>query len=130
LDRWAQVVAHYLKPGGIFYIVDDHPVNIFFLFEEENISYFDTSPQRYVNTPDYCDRSYLRKSETVEWQHTLSSIVNAFVRAGLTIELLNEFNKGYYQVHEDWYESDGYWYPPGGPPPYPLMFSMRARKGA
>ena len=26
LERWAQVVARFLAPGGIFYIVEVHPV--------------------------------------------------------------------------------------------------------
>ena len=26
LDRWAQVIAHFLSPGGIFYIVEAHPL--------------------------------------------------------------------------------------------------------
>jgi len=127
IDKWAQVVAHYLKPGGIFYIIDDHP--IIQVFEVENGSYFGTAPERYLNGRDYCDRSYIIKNELVEWQHTLASIVNALIKAGLTIELLNEFDKSYYPVHEDWYEEDGYWYPPGGPSKYPLMFSLKARKG-
>ena len=30
LPRWARVIAHFLKPGRTFYIIDDHPVrNIF-----------------------------------------------------------------------------------------------------
>ena len=126
--QWAQVVAHYLKPGGIFYIIDGHPISVLFEFEEENLSYFNSTPERYSDERDYCDHSYIRKSEAVEWQHTLASIINALIKAGLTIELVNEFDKGYYPVHEDWYEKDGYWYPPGGPPRYPLMFSIRARK--
>src|SRR5262247_2913851 len=30
LDRWAQVVAHFLSAGGIFYVVDAHPVALCF----------------------------------------------------------------------------------------------------
>ena len=30
LDRWAQVIAHFLKPGGIFYIVEVHPIALLF----------------------------------------------------------------------------------------------------
>jgi len=30
LERWAQVIAHFLKPGGIFYIVEAHPVALLF----------------------------------------------------------------------------------------------------
>ena len=26
LDKWAEIVAHFLKPGGTFYIADFHPV--------------------------------------------------------------------------------------------------------
>jgi SAM-dependent methyltransferase len=126
VDRWAQVVAHYLKPGGIFYLIDDHP--ILYIYEIKNGSYFDRQETRSSGAPDYCDRSYVLKSDLVEWQHTLSSIVNAFIRAGLTIESLDEFDKSYYPRREDWYEENGYWYPPGGPPPYPLMFSLKARK--
>ncbi len=128
INGWAQVVAHYLKSGGIFYIIDDHP--ILHIYEVENGSYFGTLPEYSSGQQDYCDRSYILKNELVEWQHTLSGIINALIKAGLTIELVNEFDKGYYPIHEDWYEKDGYWYPPGGPPPYPLMFSNRARKGS
>jgi len=127
IDRWAKVVAYYLKPGGIFYIIDDHP--ILHIYEVENGSYFDTAPERSSGEADYYDRTYIRESEAVEWQHTLASIINALIKAGLTIEFVNEYDKGYYPVHEDWYEKDGYWYPPGSPPRYPLMFSVRARKG-
>jgi SAM-dependent methyltransferase len=128
IDRWGQVVAHYLEPGGIFYMIDDHPISVLFEFEEENLSYFSSSPERYSDEPDYCDRSYVRRSEAVEWPHTLSGIINALIKAGLTIEFVNEFDKSYYPIHEDWHEKDGYWYPPGGPTRHPLMFSLRARK--
>jgi SAM-dependent methyltransferase len=26
LDKWAEIIAYYLKPGGIFYMADFHPV--------------------------------------------------------------------------------------------------------
>ena len=126
LDRWAQMVTHYLKPGGFFYIIDDHPITQ--IYEVENGSYFDTAPERYSGERDYCDRSYRIENELVEWQHTLADFINAVIKAGLIIERLNEYNGGYYPVHEDWYEKGGFWYPPDGPPPYPLMFSLKARK--
>ncbi|MFQ6007422.1 MAG: class I SAM-dependent methyltransferase [Candidatus Zixiibacteriota bacterium] len=124
--RWAQVAAYHLKPGGIFYIIDDHP--ILHIYEVKNGSYFDEQAIVSSGVPDYCDRSYILMNDLVEWQHTLSSVVNAIIKAGLTIELLNEYDKSFYPRQEDWYEENGYWYPPGGPPPYPLMFSLKARK--
>jgi SAM-dependent methyltransferase len=124
LDRWAQVVAHYLKPGGTFFIVDDHPVVV--LYESDNETYLQKGPSTYAGATDYCDRGYVLKSELVEYQHPLSQIINSLVNAGLVIRELNEYDHDYYAVKADWYEKDGYWYPPGGPPRYPLMFSLRA----
>jgi len=33
LERWAQLISHYLKPGGFFYIADFHPTGM--LFDDE-----------------------------------------------------------------------------------------------
>ncbi len=126
LDKWAEVVAYYLVSGGTYFIVDEHPIS--YLFLEEGISYFDKQPRRYSNSHDYCDYDYIWKEESVEWQHTMADIINALIKAGLTIERLEEYNKGYYAVEPDWYEENSYYYPPGGPTPYPLMFSLQARK--
>ncbi len=126
LKKWGYVVAHHLKPGGVFYTIDTHPIS--YVFGEEPISYFDTEAKHYTNQPDYCDRTYTIKNELIEWHHPLSEIVNTLIQSGLVIELLNEFDKSYYPLHENWVEQHGYWYPPEGPPPYPLMFSLKARK--
>ena len=126
MNRLARVVAHYLKPGGTFFVVDDHPVHV--LYETENVGYLDKNPTTYSGETDYCDRSYVIQSELVEFQHPLGEIVNSFIGAGLRIVELNEYNKGFWAVHEDWVQRDSYWYPPDGPPRYPLMFSLKAVK--
>ena len=127
LNQWAEIVAHYLKPGGFFYIVDIHPITV--LWETENMTYLQKEPERYSHENDYCDRDYIIEKERVEWQHPLSEIINSLINAGLTIEHLNEFDKSCYGVEKDWYRVGDYWYPPGGPPRYPLLFSLKARKG-
>jgi SAM-dependent methyltransferase len=124
--QWARVIAHLLKPGGTFLIVDEHPCSI--LFQETELNYFSKEPERLTDTPDYADTSYIVKGEKVEWQHTLSEIFNALIDAGLTIERFQEFDFGYYQVKNDWYQKGEFWYPPTGPTPYPLLMAIRARK--
>lgn len=126
LHRWAQVVAHYLQPNGIFYIIDFHPITM--LFEDEVTSYFEKGPYRYQGEADYCDKSYIVKHERVEWQHKMSDIVNALIESGLTIEQFNEFDMTVDPLHDDWIKRDGYYYPPERPARYPLMFSIKARK--
>ncbi|MEE8577699.1 MAG: class I SAM-dependent methyltransferase [candidate division Zixibacteria bacterium] len=125
--KWAKVVAHYLKPGGIFYIIDEHPINPLFLYPP--FDYFMTAPERTVNPADYCETETKLDGEHVEWQHPVSSIVNALIKAGLTIENIGEYNFGYYRTEADWVrQDDDYWLPPGGPAPYPLMLSIKATK--
>ncbi len=126
LSKWAKVVAHFLKPGGTFFIVDGHPMNV--LWETDNVSYLDNKPKRYKNERDYCDRDFIIEKEMVEWQHSLSEIINSLISAGLTIESLQEYDKGFYAVEDDWYQIGDYWYPPDGTPRYPLLFALEATK--
>ena len=62
LERWAQVVAHFLKPGGTFYIAEFHPYA--FLLADDSSSdslrigypYFQYGrPQRFDEPGDYAD---------------------------------------------------------------------------
>ncbi|NOY87849.1 MAG: class I SAM-dependent methyltransferase [FCB group bacterium] len=126
LDKWAEVVAYYLRPGGVLHLIDFHPIAV--PWEEKDVSYFKKGPYRYTNNVDYCDKDYIIKNELVEWQHKLSDIINAVIDAGLTVIHLNEFDKSCSPKERDWYEKDGYYYPPSGPPRYPLMFSLKAQK--
>lgn len=128
--RWAEVVAHYLKPGGTFFLIDEHPANVLFLFPDHQYDYFSKEPERTIDGTDYCETETVVKGERVEWQHPVSEIVNALIAAGLTIERMDEYNFGYYKFAANWYTTDGdFWFPPGGPTKYPLMFAIKARKG-
>jgi SAM-dependent methyltransferase len=125
--RWAEVIAYYLKPGGTFFIVDEHPISPLFLYPPSD--YFATAPDRETNPVDYCERDHHIDGELIEWQHPLSKMLTGLIEAGLVIEEVQEYNHGYYRVEKDWYRNaDHYWYPPGGPTPYPLLMSIKARR--
>ena len=126
LNKWAEVVAYHLKPGGIFYIVDIHPVSMPIMYGDPD-SYFDRGPHYYQGETDYCDREYRIQNVCVEWQHTLADIVNAVMGAGLRLEFLNEFDRACDRKDDSWVERDRYFWPPK-PLPYPLLFSLKARK--
>jgi len=126
INKWAKIVSDHLKPGGTFFIVDGHPAS--YLFLEDNFDYFDKKPTTYSNDRDYCDKDYIVKEDSIEWQHTIGDIVNALIKNGLSIQSLDEYNKGFYAREKDWYEKDRYYYPPDGPTPYPLIFSLKAKK--
>ncbi|HKK20229.1 MAG TPA: class I SAM-dependent methyltransferase [candidate division Zixibacteria bacterium] len=126
LNKWAEIVSHFLKPGGRLYMVDLHPIMGPWL--ESDVSYFKKGPYLYSNEVDYCNKDYIVRSEHVEWQHKLADIVSALIDTGLTIEYLHEFDKCCYPRERDWYEKDGYYYPPEGPTRFPQLFSLSGRK--
>jgi SAM-dependent methyltransferase len=145
LDGWAAVIAHYLAPGGFFYIVESHPVARVFPIDDDMpkaksfrplFSYFhDPAGIRWPAGADYADATALHQVASHEWQHTLSDILNALFRAGLTLEYLHEFPycawpvvAGSIKVEE--FSSSHAYYAPPDQPPLPLMFSLRAKKPA
>jgi SAM-dependent methyltransferase len=129
IEKWGKVVAHYLKPGGTFFIIDEHPINPIFLWDPE-YDYFMTEPERDTNPTDYCEKETHIQGEIVEWQHTVADLVNALIGAGLTIEELGEYNHGYFNVGEGWTEdAERYWWHNGRPSKFPIMLSIKAKKG-
>ena len=105
IARWAQVGAHFVKPGGTFYIAEFHPVS----------NVFDESPGidgLYVKYPyfslpepfkddtgnDYADpTSKLQHATTYWFPHSLGEVVTALIDAGLRIDHLHEFPFSTYQ---------------------------------
>ena len=133
LVEWARVVSNHLKPGGVFYIVDFHP--LFGLFEPQESGdwrpiyryfyrqmYFDDVEPSYAGGPPIATPTY-------EWQHTLGDIVTALVDAGLRIEYLHEFAYCHYRAFPVMVQGDdGWWRLPAHSDSVPQMFSIRARK--
>lgn len=140
LDRWARVIAHFLAPGGVFYIVEAHP--LLQIFDDRVAEptlrllypYFhgpepirDERPGCY-STPD----APITSVEHV-WLHTVSDLINALVRAGLRIEAFEEYPFLAWRFFP-WMErdADGWWRLPDDPRlpqgrgSLPLMFSLKA----
>lgn len=93
LDKWAAVIAQRLKPGGIFYMVDFHP--IVWMFDDKfsyfKYPYFNTgNPIEEENSGTYADRTADLKDKEYGWNHSISDILNALINAGLTISFFNE----------------------------------------
>lgn len=134
LQSWAQVIAHFLKPGGFFYIMDAHP--LLYTFDDEGqwrftLSYFN-SPAPYVwddENADYMDPSYKTSAPTYEWQWPASDIINAVIGAGLRLEFFNEYEALTDPVYPEMVmREDGLYTFPGMPVPLPVVFSLKARK--
>jgi len=136
LAPWGKLIAHYLKPGGFFYIVEAHPTARLFPMEEDmpkagTFPYFyDPVGLHFPAGADYADPTAQHTAEEHVWQHSLGDIVNALAAQGLHVDFLHEFpfcawpvvagseplEHGYYGRRED--------------PQLPLLFSLKATKPA
>ena len=127
IERWAQLVARYVKKGGFFYLAEIHPASQMLDGEKKIIEPYFHQPQaeRYTGEKDYCDQNLIIEEE-YSWRWTLGEVVTALIKAGLTIEFLHEFPFG---VHKSWptFVKEGdWWYYPDGKKDVPLTFSVKA----
>ena len=142
LDRWARVVAHFLAPGGIFYVVEAHPVMLCFddRLTEPDLRllypYFQgAEPIRETHPGNYADPDAPIESVEHVWIHTVADIIGALLRAGLRIESFDEYPFVGWRFFP-WMEqgADGWWRLPAhagvphGAASLPLMFSLKARR--
>jgi len=129
IDRWAQIVARYVKKGGFFYLADFHPLLCALDGAKQFIEpYFhQTEPERYTGEKDYCDPNLIIEEE-YGWRWTLGDVVTALIKAGLTIEFLHEFPFCVSQSWRGFVKEGDWWYYPDGKKDVPMMFSVKARK--
>jgi SAM-dependent methyltransferase len=108
INKWAEIVSHYLKPGGIFLIVEFHPYIWMF---DDNIEYlkhpyFHTSkPIAEISEGTYTDCNADIKMVEYGWNHTLSDVTNSLITNGLTVKSFNEFNYSPYNCFPNMIES-------------------------
>lgn len=140
IRAWAAVVAHFLAPGGTFFITEIHPVAQ--VFENEGVQ-----PGELRLTYPYWEHaealtfevkgSYADPDADVgehtehSWDHGLGEIVTALIEAGLRIETLVEHPFLDWKVDFLVEDHDGRWrLPPDAAGELPLMFSLVATKRA
>jgi SAM-dependent methyltransferase len=135
LPRWGQTIAHFLKPGGIFYIVEDHPTFRMFTtapgneIKLDNPYFFSEIPEKVEATGSYATNDVGPASSFYIWNHSLGDVINALIGAGLTIEFLHEFPyaaRAKFPFMEK--GEDGWWRLPAQYPQIPFLFSLQARK--
>ncbi len=94
INQWAKLIARYLKPGGIFYIVEFHP---FLSMIDDNGEKFEypyfhsPEPMKFKAEGNYADPDDSFTHDSYEWFHSLGEIVTALISAGLRIDYLHEF---------------------------------------
>lgn len=137
ITRWAQVVAHFLKPGGALYFADSHPAAQ--VFDDETaagdgwpgrfVPYFTHGALQFDEASDYADaEARLQNTRTVEWMHGLGDVVGALISAGLQLEFLHEHAQVPWRMFGCLVPAPGGMYRWPDKEWLPLAYSLKARK--
>ncbi len=97
LDRFFKIVIDLLKPKGVLFIYEQHPILHMFEDSDKSVpprirtSYFREEPRIDTTSLDYWgDVEY--ESEPQYWMdHKLSDVIMGCIRAGLVIDYFEEF---------------------------------------
>lgn len=134
IERWAEVAASLVRPGGFLYLAEFHPFTNVFGDDDLTVEYdyFQDpgAPQVWDEPGTYADiEAETVNNKTYEWHHPIGEVVSAAVSAGMSLELLHEHD---YTLFPRWpfLEKSGFdtYRLPEGTPRMPLMYSLKARK--
>jgi len=133
IREWARIIARYLKPGGVFLLVESHPFMWMLDDESEGLelrySYWHSDePQSWETDGSYADEdAVLDNKKSYEWQHTVGDVLNSLIDAGLTIQEIGEYpHLEWRYVQKSVKGDDGAWRIPGDP--LPQLWSVKAIK--
>jgi SAM-dependent methyltransferase len=140
LPAWADVVARLLRPGGLLYLIEFHPL----LYSLGVVPPSDGSEELLLrndylggrgaeerdSTYTYTDGPPLAEARvSYEWKHEIGEVVTALVGAGLGIDVLRESPalpwprwSGMVQGADGWFRL------PDSMPRIPLLYALAARK--
>ncbi len=135
--RWAQIIRHFLKPGGWLYLAEAHPTAMVF-DDAAALSdggpgffapYFSRDPVVMQEAHDYVDRTAsVRNATTHTWIHPLGDIISGLLAAGMTLDWLHEHDALTWQMFKVLVrDTDRLWRWPDKPW-LPLAFSLKATR--
>jgi len=133
LRPWAKMIYERLRPEGVFYMVEFHPIAWMFDYTTSpplmkyGYQQKDAIYEEYEGT--YADEKSKMGSKEYGWNHGLSEVINSLLEAGLRIELFNELEESPYDVFPDLKKNEkGLFESPNNL--YPLLFEIKAIKEA
>ncbi|MCM2391247.1 class I SAM-dependent methyltransferase [Streptomyces albipurpureus] len=133
VERWAEVAASLVAPGGFLYLAEFHPLTdvlddetgsrvVHDYFSRE--AWIDDTPGTYADLD-----AETVNNRSVEWQHPIGEVVSALCATGLRLEFLHEHDVSLFPRFESFQRGeDGYFRLPPDRPRIPLMYSLKATR--
>ncbi|PCJ63719.1 MAG: SAM-dependent methyltransferase [Bacteroidetes bacterium] len=94
MDKWADIVSHFIKPDGKFLFVEFHPTVWMFddNFKNISFSYFNIEPIVEESSGTYAQQDAEIQMEEVGWNHSLSEVFTSLMDKGLKISHFKEYD--------------------------------------
>ncbi len=128
LNRWADLIANSLKDEGEFHLVEFHPVYDLV----SGYSYFNRQHPDIDHEGTYTennDNQVIHKMAT--WGHSISEVITALIKSGLSIVSFNEFDYSPYNCFENMTQrSENEFIIEKYNHPIPLTYAIKALKSS
>ncbi|MGF7140521.1 class I SAM-dependent methyltransferase [Roseimarinus sediminis] len=94
LEKWAEIVSHFLMPGGTFVMAEFHPFVWMYddQFSKIAYSYFNREIIVEEQSGTYTDGGSQLKNLSVSWNHPLSDVLQQLMNHQLKLTVFNEFD--------------------------------------
>ncbi len=131
LEKWAAIISYYLKPGGLFYMAEFHPVVWMFddEFKEIKYCYENRGVIATESHGTYTDRLAPIAGKEYGWNHSISEVLNGLIKAGMNIESFNEYMYSPYNCFNNTVPAgERSWHIKGMEGKIPMLYSVKALK--
>jgi 2-polyprenyl-3-methyl-5-hydroxy-6-metoxy-1,4-benzoquinol methylase len=131
LDQWANVIARYLKKGGIFFMAEFHPVVWMFDDNFTRIQYSYAKDEMIVveSQGTYADKAASIEAKEYSWNHSLGEVINGLINQQLTIVSFEEYMYSPYPCFNRVVKNpDGQWWIEGLENKIPMVYAIKAVK--
>tara|TARA_R110002049_G_scaffold265234_3_gene441364 strand:- start:4811 stop:5608 length:798 start_codon:yes stop_codon:yes gene_type:complete len=131
INKWANVVSHFLKPIGDFIMAEFHPV--IWMYDRALINiqhrYFNDNPIEEIEEGTYAQPDSKIKQEYVSWNHGLGEVINSLIKKGLRIASIQEFDYSPYNCFRNTVEFEpGKFQIKHWGNKVPMVYAIKARK--
>ena len=131
LDKWASVINHFLKPGGIFFMAEFHPV--LWMMDDDfthlKYSYFNDEVIETLSKGTYTDRNAEIYSAEYGWNHSLEEVLKGLLKNNIQITEFKEYPFSPYNCFNNTVQgSDGMYRIKGLENKLPMVYSIKGVK--
>ncbi|TCC31681.1 class I SAM-dependent methyltransferase [Kribbella speibonae] len=97
IDAWARDAARVVRPGGHLFVYEGHPAVPLWTWDEDEPR---IRPDRSYFAQSHINDTFPGNGAQ-EWQWTLGQIVTAVTRAGLRLQILEEYAEPFWRPQDD-----------------------------